>query len=687
MEIYTENQIIERTWNDIFGEQGAPTTGSDTIKFLTTGGLQPGTRLVDLEVENGVFNNCSIKNLTMTPGGYIKYGKTSFTDTTNAGYYISSEGFYIGALGDASKLKYTIADGSFDFVGTISGRSTLTIANSINASGQLVSDIVNNRLDTSAKMILDEFKLATTGALNISGAQTVLTANVAIGDTSIIVSSTTGFPTSGVLYLQGNKNWMKITYTGTTATTFTGIPSSGIGSITEAANEGKQVLGGPGIVITPKGIVAINSSGVETITLEGTTGNATFAGILSAASGTLGTLEITSAGHIKGGQTDYNTGAGFFLGYSGGAYKFSIGNPNSYYLTWDGTDFNIKAKHSNLMSYDAVIDVNGYGDYTDIQSALNDGKTSIYVRKGTYIITSAITILSSNVTITGESWTNTIIKVGDTARCCGIIVGNGATTLTNITISNIQIDGNYQNQFGGANLHGIYLYGSPTNIITKVQISNCYVHDCEHTGIYLFYANNNIITENQVTSNQFDGIVVRYSNYNTIYNNQVNNNINIGIGIAYSSNNIVTGNQASSNSMTGIDISDSFYSIVTENQANSNPNYGIGLEGNSQYNIIMGNQANYNQAWGIISYYSNHNTISDNQTISNTGGGILMYSSSYNVIVENKCTQNGTGISIGTSDCNKNLVVKNYLTGNTTSLYNVGTGTILAASTTNDNIV
>ena len=61
-------------------------------------------------------------DLTLT-GGTLKYGKTSFTDSTNAGYYLGSEGLYVSAATDTTKLKYTLADGSFDFIGTHSGGS------------------------------------------------------------------------------------------------------------------------------------------------------------------------------------------------------------------------------------------------------------------------------------------------------------------------------------------------------------------------------------------------------------------------------------------------------------------------------------------------------------------------------------------------------------------------------------
>lgn len=55
-----------------------------------------------------------------------------------------------------------------------------------------------------------------------------------------------------------------------------------------------------------------------------------------------GALTMSTSGHIKGGQTDYATGSGFFLGYSGGAYKFSLGS-GAAMMTWDGSTLTIPA--------------------------------------------------------------------------------------------------------------------------------------------------------------------------------------------------------------------------------------------------------------------------------------------------------------------------------------------------------
>lgn len=65
--------------------------------------------------------DASFNNLTLT-GGVIKYGKTSFTDTTNAGYILNSSGFFIGNAGDTKSLKFTQSSGALEIKGgTITG--------------------------------------------------------------------------------------------------------------------------------------------------------------------------------------------------------------------------------------------------------------------------------------------------------------------------------------------------------------------------------------------------------------------------------------------------------------------------------------------------------------------------------------------------------------------------------------
>lgn len=56
----------------------------------------------------------------------------------------------------------------------------------------------------------------------------------------------------------------------------------------------------------------------------------------------LSTGEAVINANIRGGQDDFMSGTGYFLGLSGGDYKFSIGNPDANNLNWDGEYLRIK---------------------------------------------------------------------------------------------------------------------------------------------------------------------------------------------------------------------------------------------------------------------------------------------------------------------------------------------------------
>jgi len=65
-----------------------------------------------------------------------------------------------------------------------------------------------------------------------------------------------------------------------------------------------------------------------------------------------GGITLSGGGAIKGGQTGYDTGTGWFLGYSGGAYKFSIGNASGNKMTWDGSTLGIVGAITGTSSID-----------------------------------------------------------------------------------------------------------------------------------------------------------------------------------------------------------------------------------------------------------------------------------------------------------------------------------------------
>lgn len=52
---------------------------------------------------------------------------------------------------------------------------------------------------------------------------------------------------------------------------------------------------------------------------------------------TAGTIVLSSSGHIRAGQTAYDSGSGFFLGIESSTAKLSIGDSTGKKLTWSGT--------------------------------------------------------------------------------------------------------------------------------------------------------------------------------------------------------------------------------------------------------------------------------------------------------------------------------------------------------------
>ena len=103
--------------------------------------------------------------------------------------------------------------------------------------------------------------------------------------------------------------------------------------------------------------------------INGETGYAEFSNVYLS-----GGLTIDTQSSIKGGQIDYDTGTGFFLGYSGGAYKLSVGvGSTGPSLTWDGTQLNVQG--STITSPGAGTDLSLVDFTHDIDFSSVDSNT------------------------------------------------------------------------------------------------------------------------------------------------------------------------------------------------------------------------------------------------------------------------------------------------------------------------
>lgn len=143
---------------------------------------------------------------------------------------------------DPSTGRYVQKDWSFEItldegIALVEGEdryllSTLTSAMKYPNTDKSIFAIKIGHEKPMQKMAIKDFDILRQGV-----AKTYANGTAAIADTSITVDSTANFADTGSLVVKTNK----LTYTGKTATTFTGIPASGSGSITATIDDNTAV--------------------------------------------------------------------------------------------------------------------------------------------------------------------------------------------------------------------------------------------------------------------------------------------------------------------------------------------------------------------------------------------------------------------------------------------------------------
>ena len=138
------------------------------------------------------------------------------------------------------------------------------------------------------------------------------------------------------------------------------IGSGTIGGLTITPTSLTATSGGYTTILS-SGATAFSAgpTGTPTVTIT-QTGHATFTdivvtGTVNATGGYVGSttalvyesqgINVGSTGYIRGGQTQYNTGVGFWIGHDNSGtpgYKLSIGDPSGEYLYWDGAHLTIQ---------------------------------------------------------------------------------------------------------------------------------------------------------------------------------------------------------------------------------------------------------------------------------------------------------------------------------------------------------
>lgn len=224
-----------------------------------------------------------------------------------------------------------------------------------------------------------------------------------------------------------------------------------------------------------------------------------------------------------------------------------------------------------------VVATDGTGDFTDIQSAINDlpsGGGVVYIKEGTYNISSPISITTNNVALIGAGKATKI-------SCTSNINMISASSVSGIIIDKLYLLGSTT---AGTLQNGIDFSG-----VTESAIIDCWFKNQGNNGIYnRASSNRNIIMNNRLDACQNWCIVIDSSNNCTIVGNVVQNSPDTGIGLNAASYNTISGNSTYNNTQQGYYLLDSDYNTVTGNVSQSD-GIGIYLRNSTNYNTVTGN--------------------------------------------------------------------------------------------------
>ena len=169
------------------------------------------------------------------------------------------------------------------------------------------------------------------------------------------------------------------------------------------------------IRISPNGIVGRNSAGDNTFAIDGTTGNATFAGTLSAAAGTLGSI---TAGSFTGITIGIGTGDSIFKADSNGIY---LGNATfasaPFRVTMAGDITATSATITGALTTGAGSSIDGqYLGAGTVASASANLAMRGWTFSGTFSSTDADTVTWTAGTFTASDGTAYSILTGNTGN-------------------------------------------------------------------------------------------------------------------------------------------------------------------------------------------------------------------------------------------------------------------------------
>lgn len=298
----------------------------------------------------------------------------------------------------------------------------------------------------------------------------------------------------------------------------------------------------------------------------------------------------------------------------------NTGEPDIMNIFPHAKDYSQGLGQTRIGTASLIVDINGQGDFSDIQSAiyaLPSTGGEIFIKDGVYTQKSKLIISKSDVILRGNSWGVKIMQSSGTYE--GLIYASGKN---NLLIENVYID--------------CSMWGLDFTNCTHSMIRNC-----KFSG-----ANN--------------GLVLTGCNYCFVENNYFDScsGGDYSIGLINGGYNIVKHN----------------FLISAQKMSNENSNYNI-FDGNITYSGFGSALYAYN---GANCIYTNNLVIGTDEY-----GLFLDNANNYWNVCNNRFTSVAYGVYISRANINKVLVANNVCVGCTTgAVFNSGTSTTLSNNTT-----
>jgi hypothetical protein len=286
------------------------------------------TTIIGNTVTTGFVNALNINAQT------LGYGKTSFADSTHAGYWMDSSGLYFGAASDTAYLKYTVGGslslvgGTIDGTSTIGGRLSSTLASAIDSSGHFADSAIS----TATSTIITPFTFGVSGALQIGTYSNGVSGDLKISPSGILARSSSGATTfsidgtTGVAVLNGLVVGTNVGQ-GTARQTFVSTPTTPyyVGDLWAAGSSGdlkrcvtQRLTGEYQAGDWDLASKYTDDSGVTTIV--GNTVTTSFVNALNVNAASVSASISISSPTITGGTISIGTGDSIFKADSNGIY-------------------------------------------------------------------------------------------------------------------------------------------------------------------------------------------------------------------------------------------------------------------------------------------------------------------------------------------------------------------------------